>query len=312
MALTKNQENKITMFKAVDSLLDNNAPIVALIPALGTKHTELKTRISGISTKSQEKGEALLGKATDKYDAENRLVTATLKVAGPLFAYGADTSNNEIMEAAHVTQSSLRRLRDTDFPIRCKTVADMATANIVVLTATYGVNAADVTEINDAKTAFDTALGQRESASNAKSGAGGTLKSMFRDTLLLLETMDGLVASLKVSQQQFYMEYQFARVIRDLGKTGHNRSGNLAPSETKLLASSDFTDSTNFTLKNPGTTILHYCTGADEGSGCSAANGKVNPGETIIRTSLELGLPGSTFLKVTNDGAGNGSYEVSW
>src|ERR1051325_7064377 len=101
MPFTKNQENKYTMFKTVDALLDNNATIVASVPMLGLKQTALKTRITDIGTKGEEKDTLLAGKAQDKYDAEDALIKATLRVAGPMLAYGIDNNLNDVIEIAH-------------------------------------------------------------------------------------------------------------------------------------------------------------------------------------------------------------------
>lgn len=305
--MTERQENKFTMMQTVDTLLDENAVIVGTIPMFMTKAAALKTNIADVHAKDQERGEALVGKAQDKYDAERALIEATIAVAGPMFAYGSDNGLNDVMETAHVTRGFLRHLRDTELPIRCKQVKDMANTHAGAL-AGYGATALLIANIDTKIAVFQTALGSRESATAERSGAVVSLKLLFGDGMNLLEQTDGIVQTLKFSQPQFYNEYFFARVIRDLGSSIHTFKGDVVA--TKNILSSGFGDTTIFSFQNPGTTVVRYCTGPDGTTAC-AAGVDVNPGQVILKRANEIGAPGSTFLNVTNLDAGNaGKYKV--
>jgi hypothetical protein len=290
-------------------LLDSNGPIVGTIPVFVTKASDLKLHIDNVHGKDLERQGALTGKAQDKYDAEDKLIAATILVAGPMFTYGSDNNLNDVMEAASVTRSQLRSIRDTELSVRCKQVRDMANTHAAALVS-YGVTAAMIAEIVIQKTAFETALGERESATAQRSGAIVTLKGLFKDGMKTLEQMDGLVETFNMTEPQFFSEYHFARVIRDLGQSIHTFTGNVGAGATANILNSGFGDTTQFSLENTGTTNLRFCTAGDATTACTRGV-QVNPGQIVIRRANEIGVPGSTFLNVTNlDGVNAGSYKV--
>jgi len=209
-------ENKITMYRAVETLLDNNAAKTGPITALATAITNFKNLIGEIETAEQEKQTATTGKTASKSEAESLLISEAVTIAAGLKALGSVTNDKELLEAGSETKSSLYGTRDTDLVTKTQQIYDYANANAVAL-ADYGITPAMIASLQTRITDFNDALGTREESVALRVAAGVEVESFFGDADdILLNQMDKIMEVFRESDTQFYNEYKNARVIRDL------------------------------------------------------------------------------------------------
>ena len=209
-------ENKLTMYKAVETLMDNNAAKTGPIAALATAITNFKNLIGEIETAEQEKQTATTGKTASKGEAEAVLISEAVTIAAALKALGSVTNDKELLEAGSETKSSLYGTRDTDLITKTQLIHDFANTNAVAL-ADYGITPAMITDLQASITNFNSALGTREESVALQVAAGAEVESFFKDAdNLLLNQMDKIMEVFRESDTQFYNEYKNARVIRDL------------------------------------------------------------------------------------------------
>lgn len=217
MSMNKNQENKLTMYEAVSTLLKDNAAIVSSVVAMQSAATTLASSIQRIKDKGQEKTTVTAGKTQTKREAEDALVLAALEIAAALFAYARRTKNNELKEIADVTETKLRRMRDTELGAKAKTIHQRANAEVANL-GDYSVTAEKLAELQTLITDYIVATGQRESSVAERSGATQALAALFDETdELLYDDLDRLMETVRSTETDFYNEYFAARVIKDIG-----------------------------------------------------------------------------------------------
>lgn len=222
-------ENKFTMYKAVQSLLDANTAKLSPITALTPLIADFKDRIVAIQAKDDLANTADAGNTSTKTNDEAALISDAVTIAAALYALGASTNDEHLKELSKVTKSSLKNLRDTQLTTQVTNIKNLADANSAEL-AGYGITPAMITDLNDKITAFDASLGARELGSNISSTAFQQLEVMFKETdLLLKEQMDKIMGIFRTSDPQFYGEYIQSREIIDLG---HRFRGNDENPET--------------------------------------------------------------------------------
>lgn len=216
-SLSKTQENKLTMYEGVITLLENNTEIVSPIGAFVTTREDFKAAVEQIRAKGQEKREATRGKTQTKHDAEDVLVNALLEIASPLYSFARRAKMNEVMEICDVTEYKLRRLRDTELESIANSIQARSAANAAGLTA-YGITEAMITGLAEKIAAYHNALGERESGVATRVGVTKTLAELFKQAdELLYDDMDRIVERLRTSNAEFYTMYLGARVVKDLG-----------------------------------------------------------------------------------------------
>lgn len=209
-------ENKLTMYRAVETLLDNNAAKTGSITAFATAITNFKNQITEIETAEQERQTATTGKTASKGEAEALLVSEAVTIAAGLKALGSVTNDKELLEAGSETKSSLYGARDTDLVTKTQQIHDYANTNAAAL-ADYGITPAMITSLQTRITDFNAALGTREESVALRVAAGAEVESFFKDAdNILLNQMDKIMEVFRESDTQFYNEYKNARVIRDL------------------------------------------------------------------------------------------------
>ena len=215
--MKSNQENKLSMYYAVQRVCAANNLVWGGLPAFVSGFNDFKTSIGKIETilKAQERG--ILGVAKDKDAIQDSMIDLSLRVAGAVFAYASDTSNLTLKGKVNYSRSELKRVRDSISGQRCQVIADEANTVIGVL-ATYGIVPADITLLRAKIIDFTNALSAPRTAIAERKGATDELTKQVRKTdVLLKEKLDKLIEKFKVSSVDFYKLYFDARRIVDIG-----------------------------------------------------------------------------------------------
>lgn len=216
------QENKLTMFEAVISLLDANTAKTAVVAAFAATYNMFKNFVTEIKAKDVEKSGATTGKTSTKNADKEALISAVMLVGSAISALGAATNNNQLKEGGKVTRSELNDIRDTLLVTKAQGVHDLTNGNAAAL-APYGITVAVITDLNTKITNYNNSLGARESSVAQQVGATTQVKSLFKKAdKQLTEQIDLIMESFAGSDPQFYDEYKQARVIYDLGGGGSN------------------------------------------------------------------------------------------
>lgn len=215
--MTKQEDNKLRMYQAVAGFLDDKLSVISEITEMPVTLEVLKRLIQQINQKFSVSKTVLNGKTQDKYDSESKVIEYTMAVAGGLFAYGSKTNNNELKVAGSITRSYLERLREVELVPIVVSILEKARSISSDLTP-FGISIEILTSLNNFVQEHNTSLSKRESASGIKVGATGSLKDLMIKTDDTLEILDKLSEIIKLTNSDFYLEYNSVRSIKNIGE----------------------------------------------------------------------------------------------
>lgn len=223
------EENKLEMFNSVAAVLNKNNTAVATLPALAEAKTEFTDLIADIIKTDKEYGTATVGKAAVKNSVENQLIDAALSLKGALASFARKTSNTELALLAKFTKTDLLRLGDTDLKNKISTILEIAEANKTSL-ANYNVDDAEINNLKEKAENFNNATANNKTGFTGKVGARVSLTELFDtgDEVLKVD-LDNLMLRMKKNYPDFYIEYQAARVTKDLGGKRNNDEDETPP-----------------------------------------------------------------------------------
>ena len=225
-------ENRLTMYEGLLTLLQSNLAKIQTIGGFSEAVTELAAVITDVKTKSAEVDSVSVGKTTTKYDAEDALVSELIPVCSALYIYGRKQKNAEIKERVSITETKLRRMRDTELSAYGNAIADMATANARGI-ALYGITDAKIALLRTKAQTYNTAIGVKESSVADRKGARGTMGELFDQAdEILNEEIDRFMEMLRPAETELYNKYFSARVVKDTG-VRHRSVNGTTPEEKK-------------------------------------------------------------------------------
>lgn len=307
--MTGNQENKYSMFLAVQQVCNLFNTIWAGVAAFVTGFASFEAGIANINSTRLKQEKDLKGIAEDKNVKENDMIDKTLGLVGPLVAYANVTLNEPLRQEIDFTERELKKSRDTILENKCQIVQDRANTHSVALIASYGVTALQITTQNTSITDYHATIAGPRSAIALRKTQTAELEVLLNSTnAILTEQLDKLVVVFQSTNPQFVVDYNNSRIIVDLGGSVNTYSGKVAGNTKKNILNTATNDTEVFELNNNGTVELFFGRGAD--SNDMGLNVRVNPGEILEKTAAELGGSGNKYLNVNNESPEEGSYKV--
>lgn len=211
------QENKLSMYYAVQRVCSANTPVWGSLPAFVNAFNELKTSIGKVESilKIQERG--ILGVAKDKDAIQDSMIDLALRISGAVFAFASDTNNLILKGKVDYSRSELKQVRDSICSQRCMSIADEANSVIGAL-GTYGILPADITTLKSKVVDFTNALAAPRTAITERKGATDELEKQIKKTdTVLKEKLDKLIERFKTTSSDFYKLYFDSRKIVNIG-----------------------------------------------------------------------------------------------
>jgi len=205
--MNKRMENKLTMYEGVDVLFQGNAATIDAIPTLKESVVRFKSILASIPLKISEVNNASTGKAAAKNQIEDELVTLLLPIAAGLYIFAKKQNNVELMEKVHITESGLRKYRDTDLANRAATIAAFAEANAQNLVSA-SITDVMIAALKAKAQAYLAAVGARESSVAERMGARTSAEDLFyMIDETLEEEIDPAMELIRGTNTQFYNGY---------------------------------------------------------------------------------------------------------
>ena len=230
--MNKRLENRLTMYEGLLSLLQSNMDKINTIGGFADAVNGLAAVINDVKAKSAEVDKATVGKTTTKYDAEDALVTELIPMCSALYMVGRKQSNAEIKERVDISESRLRKMRDTELAAYGAAIADLATTHSRGVAA-YGITDEKIAALRSKAQAYSTAIGVKESSVADRKGARGTMSELFDQADdILNEELDRFMELLRPAETELYNKYFSARVVKDTG-VRHRPVNGTTPEEKK-------------------------------------------------------------------------------
>ena len=101
------QEAKLNMFRATQKHCNDNAAIVATVPAFTTALTAFNSKLSAIISTAQQEDLVTKGITVNKTEAKKTLCQLAADVAAPIFAFGSAGADNKLKQEVNFSFSDL-------------------------------------------------------------------------------------------------------------------------------------------------------------------------------------------------------------
>jgi len=214
--MTKREENRYSMYRAVDKVLSDNQSVVDGLPALAESVSDFRQTMQDISDQDNVY-KTVTGGATDaKNTAEETLIETMVSLSGALSAYGRKTGDDRSRSLSQFSESDLILMRDSDLVQKGKNLLETLQQNESGLTH-FGVTSAMIADFLNRLTFYEEALGRKDSKFAESKAARRKLKELFsKANEILKEEVDQMMELIRVSNSGVYNQYEAARVIKDL------------------------------------------------------------------------------------------------
>jgi hypothetical protein len=220
--MTKVEQNKYSMFSAIESILGKFQPMIGSQPML----KECSDNFTNVLDELRDKDNTYLnvkkGSREDKDTAKERLIDELTAKAGALFVFARKTGNGNLKAVTEVTRSGLERLRDPELLQKAKVILENFRENLEELKKN-GMTDQSLADLDKAVNNFDTAIGKKDSKQAEGKASRKDLNEIFDEADDILKNdLDRLVELVKNDSPDFYNQYKAARVIKDLGQPKSN------------------------------------------------------------------------------------------
>jgi len=215
--MTKNQENRLSMFITVEQVTDFYSTEWSNFTAFRDQYAEFKTIIQTINQTVVDQRRKITGVTKDKEVAKNNAVRKGLFISGAVCAYASVTGNNKMADRVSFGLHELSKGRDTELLADLRVILEVAQQNIAQL-GDYDLTQDEIDEFAGYIDAYATVLENPRQAITNRSKATKKLKAQISaaDTILK-NRLDKLINRLKEKSPDFWMQYNDARKIINLG-----------------------------------------------------------------------------------------------
>ena len=309
--MDKEQEDKLGMFKKVQTFLVNNAAGLSATPIIGSQiQLDFDNQLAALLDEAEDATAPISGSTVAK--TEKRMVVEELgfQVAGAATSYYTLTVPNPILRAkCDYVRSALTRMRDSDLYVNMSRVHEIANP-VKALLGPYGVSSTLVDDLATALAAYFAVLQAPKDAMGARSASSKQVARMMAELdTLLREELDVVMRYYVSADPELHDYYLSARSIDQSGGGAQpdvDVTGNIDPSLYFTAPDGfSFGSNTRIVFTNTGaagSTDLVLGFGSAPYSFAGATQ-TVAPGNTIDVRAQVLGYsPAAPYFVIHNPG----------
>ncbi len=208
------EKNRSEMYERVVTFGNTEAAKLTAIPKVGVVITELKTIQREISINNSVLNEGTKGKVVSKDSSQKEIVPIGLSIAGAIYSYAVETSNDELMIFADINSKTMLQLRDSELPLFIEKILDKADElgdDLIPFGITTEKRTAARTKLDDYILKFATL----NTGKGVKTTARKNITMLFAKGDKNLLILDKLMIGFRGDDVELYNLYQAARVIID-------------------------------------------------------------------------------------------------
>ena len=214
--MTNKQESTIKMSLASTSFLLANTAITNTLTGFSTYFTVIQATHPQIQAAQVQQEADKSGDTKAKKLLRTTLIAEAIDVVRKTVAYATNVNNNALLALVNYTESDLNKSSDTKLVGSCQVIHDNANTNVAAL-ATYGITAAILTTLQTSINSFNAAIPKGRVDDTDSGEATQLLLTLFNTLKTNWAKIDILVETVKVTQPNFYNEYQSVRQVIPVG-----------------------------------------------------------------------------------------------
>jgi hypothetical protein len=215
--MNKRLENRLTMYEGLLALLRLNEAKTRSIAPFAEAVAALEAIIIELKQKSLEVDIVAVGKLEVKCGAAEALEVALLAFCSAIYILGRKLKDVELQQRVNISETKLRRMRDTELASFGTAVYDLARSHAEPL-AGMGLTAEKIADLRAKVETFSASIGAREVSVVDRKGARGSMNELFdKADELIHEELDHYMQLLRSTETEFYNKYFAACVVKDTG-----------------------------------------------------------------------------------------------
>ncbi len=221
--MNRTQINRVTMFKTVAGVLDQNSSVWNGMAPAAAAVQQFKQKIAAIDAAAQKQETPVSGAVGDKAAARDELEDVLFLTCEALGVLAHTTGDHELEALVDLTPHALDKMGDEGLSNRATTVIARANTKKTEL-ATMQVTQANLDELQEALQTYQSAKAKPRTAVVERMVQTETLPTLVREAgNILRDQIDKLVNLFRRSNPEFVAAYRSARVVIDRA-AGHRRS----------------------------------------------------------------------------------------
>ncbi|HUA67234.1 MAG TPA: hypothetical protein VMA13_01690 [Candidatus Saccharimonadales bacterium] len=225
------QENKLSMYLAVEAVCDRNTSTWQTLQAFGDAYTSFGAHVQNIQSIAQSQAADSTGLSADKQQLREAMAESGIEIGNAVYAYARKSKNNDLAAKVNVNRSSFMGGRDTAAADMARSVLASANANLANL-GPYGITEGKLTAFQTAIDAYAASIAKPRDARASAATATRQLADEFDAADEMLgDQMDTLVLQFRSANATFVTDYQNARLIVD-STGGGSANGKDQPTPT--------------------------------------------------------------------------------
>ena len=201
--MTDSQDNKRSMYIAVQRVCNSNNSIWSGLPAFVNAFGDFETTVANIDAQRQVQEGKTTGITENKQKEEDEMIQITLEIGSAVYAYASINGNNELREKVNYSPSYLRGSRDNILKDICQVIHDEANKVITNL-ADYGKTSTDITQLQKEIDDYAAILAKPRTAIGTRATATSHLVELFdQGDDILKSRLDKLMVSYQNNEPVF-------------------------------------------------------------------------------------------------------------
>ncbi|GEM_PF-2317972 len=217
--MNRHEQNKLTMFRATQAVLDSNSELVESMLPLKNRVVNFRQYIDEIQQRDNEYSGLTAGVTAAKNAAIDALISSEFLFANALYTFGRESGNEELKASCRISMSDLTRLREGELEQLSSRHLQFAKTYAADLIA-YGITDEAITTFGNALNAVRHQFDLLHNKFAGSKAERELLYQAFEKTDdILREDIDRLMEMIKGQDIEFYDTYRAARTIKDYGAT---------------------------------------------------------------------------------------------
>lgn len=221
--MTKLEENKLVMLKALLSFLTSNQSIWQESAPVQEVVNELRGLIAAIEAVRQSTDVDHSGLVTEKKSNKSNLVNDLFEITSQVYAMATKTKDAVLQAKVNFAKSDLERLRDGEFASTGRTIISLARANIGMMN-TYGITEERLALAEGRINQYENSMLSPRIQIMKRKSDNQDLKKLFASSgVLLNDQLKRLMVRYQDSNPNFYNNFISACKVVDYG-TRHEKT----------------------------------------------------------------------------------------
>lgn len=212
--MNKYQTARLDSLNLIIKESQNNPGSIARVPKFGTVINQLQDICTELESLQIEQGKDLTGITADKDMTLENVIDSTLEIAGAVYSYAHDRSDNALMSKVNYKSTAIEKMTQSEIVAVGGIVLEEARKIPAESLANEGITPEELAAYGDLISLFKNIKSSNREAVIDRSSATEKISGLFEEASSLLKNkLDRLARQFKRKDPAFYLKYKTARTV---------------------------------------------------------------------------------------------------